>query len=411
MQSIELLAPAGNMEKLKIALMYGADAVYMGGKSFGLRAFSDNFSNEELGEAVAFAHSCGKKAYITINIFPHNEDLLDLPDYIAYIRDIGADAIIISDVGVYRIARQIAPELPVHISTQANNTNWSSVKFWEELGGVSRVVMAREVSLDDISTIRKHVNLELESFVHGAMCISYSGRCLLSNYFTGSRDANRGECAQVCRWKFSVVEETRPGQYFPVIEDERGTYIFNSKDLCLLPQLPRLAAAGINSFKIEGRMKSVHYVATVVSVYRQAIDSWLAAPDTYEVKEEWWRELEKISHRPYTTGFYFGKPTETDQIYSGKSNTQTHDFVGLVLHYDPEQKMAVIEQRNNIKIGEEVEFFQPGKPNFVQRIENMIDSEGNSIIVAPHAQQQISIPVSHPVVPYTMVRRKVNSHA
>lgn len=410
MKKIELLAPAGNMEKLQMALLYGADAVYMGGKTFGLRAFSDNFTDEELRGAVAFAHHHGKKAYITVNIFPHNKDLPALPDYINYLRDIGADAVIVSDLGVYRIVRETAPDLPIHISTQANTTNWSTVRLWQELGGVSRVVMAREVSLQDISEIRRHVDLELETFVHGAMCISYSGRCLLSNYFTGTRDANRGECTQVCRWKFSVVEETRPGQYFPIMEDDRGTYIFNSKDLCLLPHLSRLAAAGINSFKIEGRMKSVHYVATVVKVYRQAIDAWQAEGDQYSVRDEWWRELEKISHRPYTTGFYFGSPSENDQIYSGKSNTQTHDFVGLVKSYDPERRIAVVEQRNNFRAGDVVEFFQPQGENFTHVLSDMTDSDGLPIQVAPHAQQLVAIAVNRPVEPFSMMRRQVTTH-
>ena len=408
MKTIELLAPAGNMEKLQVAILYGADAVYMGGKSFGLRAFSDNFNDEELREAVSFAHAYGKKAYVTVNVFPHNDDLPSLPAYLAYLREIGTDAIIISDVGVYRLARMTAPDLPIHISTQANNTNWSSIKFWEELGGVSRVVMAREITLSDIAVIRSRVNLELEAFVHGAMCISYSGRCLLSNYFTGDRDANRGECAQVCRWKFSVVEEKRPGQFFPVEQDDRGTYIFNSKDLCLLQHLPDLAAAGIGSFKIEGRMKSVHYVATVVKVYREAIDSLSANAGTYAVREQWWEELAKISHRPYTTGFYFGKPTEADQIYSGKSVTQTHDFIGLVRGYDSERRLAFIEQRNNFKVGEEVEFFQPSQANFSQVISTMEDSEGQEVTVAPHAQQIVAVAVKQPVVPYAMMRRKVH---
>ena len=408
MKTIELLAPAGNMEKLQVAILYGADAVYMGGKSFGLRAFSDNFNDEELREAVSFAHAYGKKAYVTVNVFPHNDDLPSLPAYLTYLRDIGTDAIIVSDVGVYRLARMTAPDLPIHISTQANNTNWSSIKFWEELGGVSRVVMAREITVSDIAVISGKVNLELEAFVHGAMCISYSGRCLLSNYFTGDRDANRGECAQVCRWKFSVVEEKRPGQFFPVEQDDRGTYIFNSKDLCLLQHLPDLAAAGIGSFKIEGRMKSVHYVATVVKVYREAIDSLSANAGTYAVREQWWEELAKISHRPYTTGFYFGKPTEADQIYSGKSVTQTHDFIGLVRGYDSERRLAFIEQRNNFKVGEEVEFFQPSQANFSQVISTMEDSEGQEVTVAPHAQQIVAVAVKQPVVPYAMMRRKVH---
>ncbi|TCL35853.1 putative protease [Anaerospora hongkongensis] len=406
MKHFELLAPAGNMEKLQMALLYGADAVYMGGKSFGLRAFSDNFTDEELREAVAFTHSQGKKAYITVNIFPHNEDLPALPDYIRYIRDIGADAVIISDLGVFRTIREVAPDLPIHISTQANNTNWASVKFWEELG-VSRVVLAREISLEDISLIRHKVDIELEAFIHGAMCISYSGRCLLSNYFTQNRDANRGECAQVCRWKFNVVEEKRPDQYYPVLEDERGTYLFNSKDLCLLAHIPQLAASGLTSFKIEGRMKSVHYVATVTRVYRAALDAYQANPEKFAVREEWWQELNKISHRPYTSGFYFGKPNENDQIYSGSSNTQTHDFVGLVRSYDAERQVAVVEQRNNIKLGEEIEIAQPGQPNFTQVIQSMTDIEGNPIQAAPHPQQLVIMPVSQPVVPFAMLRRKV----
>jgi len=406
MKQLELLAPAGNMEKLQMALLYGADAVYMGGKSFGLRAFSDNFTDEELKEAVAFTHEQGKKAYITINIFPHNDDLPALPDYISYVRDIGADAIIISDPGIFRIAREVAPALPIHISTQANNTNWSSVKFWEDQG-VSRVVMAREISLEDISLIQSKVSVELEAFVHGAMCISYSGRCLLSNYFTQNRDANRGECAQVCRWKFAVVEEKRPDQYYPVLEDDRGTYLFNSKDLCLLPHIPQLAASGLTSFKIEGRMKSVHYVATVTRVYREALDAYLADPERFVVRDEWWQELSKISHRPYTTGFYFAKTTENDQIYTGSTNTQTHDFVGLVRSYDAERQLATVEQRNNIKVGEEIEISQPGKSNFTQIIATMTDHEGNSIQVAPHPQQLVILPVDQPVVPFAMLRRKV----
>lgn len=408
MKKPELLAPAGNLEKLKIAILYGADAVYFGGKSFGLRAFSDNFSEAELKEAVAFVHQAGKKGYVTINVFPHNEDLPALPEYIRYLRDIGVDGIIISDLGVYRIARQVAPDLPLHISTQANNTNWSAVLCWQELGA-RRVVLAREISLEDIRVIRQKVNIELEAFVHGAMCISYSGRCLLSNYFTG-RDANRGECTQACRWKYYVMEETRPGQFFPVLEDERGTYIFNSKDLCLLPHIPALAASGLDSFKIEGRMKSVHYVATVVKVYRQAIDSYSADPDHYEVRPEWWEELQKISHRPYTTGFYFNKTTQEDQIYSGATYKQTYDFIGLVRSYNPVTGMALVEQRNNMKIGEEIEIFQPSGPTFRQRITAMFDSEGNAIDVAPHPQQLVTMPVNQPVAEYAMLRRQVKAH-
>lgn len=405
----ELLAPAGNMEKLEMALRYGADAVYLGGKSFGLRAFSDNFDEDDLQKAFAFAHKLNKKVYVTINIFPHNEDLETLPQYLEFLYNAGADAIIVSDLGVYRIAKQIVPKLPVHISTQANNTNWSSVLCWQELGA-SRVVLARELSLSEISTIRSKVSLELEAFVQGAMCISYSGRCLLSNYLA-DRDANRGECAQACRWKYALMEENRPGQYFPVVEDERGSYIFNSKDLCLIHHIPELIAGGLNSFKIEGRMKSVHYVATVVRVYRAAIDSYMSNPEKYCVQTEWLEELEKISHRAYTTGFYFNKTTKNDQIYATTSYMQTHDFIGLVRSYDAKSGMAVVEQRNNMKVGEEIEVMDPRGAIFKQKIAAMYDSEGNSIDVAPHPQQIVSMPMVKPVSEYSMLRRRGKSNA
>ncbi len=403
MKKPELLAPAGNLEKLKMALIYGADAVYMGGKAFGLRAFSDNFTAEEMKEGVEFAHSLGKKAYITVNIFPHNEDLAALPDYIRSIAALGADAIIVSDLGVFRIARQVAPSLAVHISTQANSTNWSTVQFWQELGA-TRVVLARELSLADIALIRQKAAIELEAFVHGAMCMSYSGRCLISNYLTG-RDANRGECAQPCRWKYHVMEESRPGVYYPVAEDERGTYFFNSKDLCLIGHMPALIESGLNSLKIEGRMKSVHYVATVVKVYREAIDSYLSAPAAFTVKQNWLDELQKVSHREYTTGFYFNKTTEQDQIYTSSSYIQSHDFIGLVKEYNAQTGLAVIEQRNNMKVGEEIEIMQPGTENSVQKITAMFDAAGNAIEVAPHPQQIVTMPMARPVLPDAMLRR------
>ncbi|CUH97426.1 putative protease YrrO [Propionispora sp. 2/2-37] len=401
----ELLAPAGNLEKCKMALLYGADAVYMGGKDFGLRAFGGNLNDNELQDAVRFAHSLKKKAYVTVNIFPYQEDLIKLPDYIEFLSQIAADAVIVSDLGVFRLVRDIAPEMAIHVSTQANNINWSSVLAWQEMGA-SRVVLARELSLADIEVIRSKANIELEAFVHGAMCISYSGRCLLSNYFTG-RDANHGECAQPCRWKYSLVEEKRPGQYFPVMEDGRGTYIFNSKDLCLLPYLPQLVQAGIDSFKIEGRMKSIHYVATVVKAYREALDSLAQDPQGYHMKSVWQEELNKVSHREYTSGFYFKKTTEADQIYGSSSYTQTHDFIGLIHSYQSDTGVALVEQRNHMKVGDIVEIAQPGCPNFTQKIEEMFDSEGNAISAAPHPQQMIRLPVKQAVVPYAMIRRKV----
>lgn len=405
MKKPELLAPAGNMEKLKMALLYGADAVYLGGKAFGLRAFGGNFTNEEMREAVNFAHSMEKKIYVTVNIFPHNSDIAKLPEYLSFLNEIQVDAILVADLGVFTLAKKYAPNVALHISTQANNTNWVAVNAWAELGA-SRVVLAREMSLAEIREIREKCSVELEMFVHGAMCISYSGRCLMSNYLTG-RDANRGSCAQPCRWNYALVEEKRPGQYFPVLEDERGTYIFNSKDMCLLPYLPDVLSSGVESLKIEGRMKSVHYAASVVKAYREAIDSYFANPEGFHVKKEWLEELDKVSHRAYTTGFYYGRPTEKDQIYGTSSYTQTSDFVGLVLDYDAETGYATVEQRNNMKVGQEIEIFQPHLSSYRQILQEMYDDEGEPIQVAPHPQQIVKIRMDKPVEPYTILRRDI----
>ena len=405
MKKPELLAPAGNMEKLKMALLYGADAVYLGGKAFGLRAFGGNFTNEELQEAVDFAHKLGKKIYVTVNIFPHNSDIAKLPAYLTFLNEIKVDAILVADLGVCTLAKEYAPDVELHISTQANNTNWAAVNAWAELGA-SRVVLAREMSLEEIKEIREKCSVELEMFVHGAMCISYSGRCLMSNYLTG-RDANRGSCAQPCRWNYALVEEKRPGQYFPVLEDERGTYIFNSKDMCLLPYLPDVIASGVDSLKIEGRMKSVHYAASVVKAYREAIDSYFAAPEQFEVKKEWVEELDKVSHRAYTTGFYYGRPTEKDQIYGTSSYTQTSDFVGLVLDYDEKTGFATVEQRNNMKVGQEIEIFQPHLAGYRQILQEMYNDAGEAIQVAPHPQQIVKIRMDKPVESYGILRRDI----
>ena len=405
MKKPELLAPAGNMEKLKMALLYGADAVYLGGKAFGLRAFGGNFTNEELQEAVDFAHKLGKKIYVTVNIFPHNSDIAKLPAYLTFLNEIKVDAILVADLGVFTLAKEYAPDVELHISTQANNTNWAAVNAWAELGA-SRVVLAREMSLEEIKEIREKCSVELEMFVHGAMCISYSGRCLMSNYLTG-RDANRGSCAQPCRWNYALVEEKRPGQYFPVLEDERGTYIFNSKDMCLLPYLPDVIASGVDSLKIEGRMKSVHYAASVVKAYREAIDSYFAAPEQFEVKKEWVEELDKVSHRAYTTGFYYGRPTEKDQIYGTSSYTQTSDFVGLVLDYDEKTGFATVEQRNNMKVGQEIEIFQPHLAGYRQILQEMYNDAGEAIQVAPHPLQIVKIRMDKPVEPYGILRRDI----
>ena len=401
----ELLAPAGNMEKLKMALIYGADAVYLGGKAFGLRAFGGNFDYDELKEAVEFAHKLGRKVYVTVNIFPHNSDMEKLPEYLAYLNEIRVDAMLIADLGIFTLARKYAPDTDIHISTQANNTNWVTVNTWADMGA-SRVVLAREMSLGEIRTIREKCPVELEMFVHGAMCISYSGRCLMSNYMTG-RDANRGSCAQACRWKYALVEEKRPGQYFPIEEDDRGTYFFNSKDMCLLPHIGDVIDSGVDSLKIEGRMKSVHYAASIVKAYRAAIDSYCEDPEHFELKQEWIDELGKVSHRQYTTGFYYNKPTEDDQIYGTTSYEQTSDFVGLVLSYDEATGYAMVEQRNNMKKGQEIEVFQPNLPGYRMILDEMYNDEGELIDVAPHPQQLVKMKMAQPVEPYTILRRDI----
>lgn len=399
----ELLAPAGNLEKLKMAVLYGADAVYCSGEAFGLRAAANNFTLEEMKEGVEFAHRHQAKVYVTVNIIAHNAEINAIDKFLLDLAEAGVDALLIADPGILALARRLVPQIPIHLSTQANNTNWASVNFWAEQG-VERVVLARELSLPEIREIRAKTEIELEMFVHGAMCISYSGRCLMSNYFT-HRDANRGLCAHPCRWKYYLMEETRPGEYFPVFEDEHGTFIFNSKDLCLLENLPEIIESGVQSLKIEGRMKSIHYVATIVRVYRQAIDSYYADPDRFVIKQEWLEEIAKVSHRPYTQGFFSGKPDNSGQNYLSNSYEQTHDFVGLVLGC--EDGLAIVEERNKIQQGEALEFVGPETPIFEQKLEKMWNEEGEEITVAPHPQQIIKMPVLHPVRPGDMVRRRI----
>ena len=402
-QKPELLAPAGNMEKLHMALLYGADAVYLGGKMFGLRAFASNFSLAEMDEAVAFAHSLHKKVYVTVNIFAHNEDINNLPDYLRNLQAIGVDALLISDFGVWSVAREIIPEMPLHVSTQANTTNWAAVKAWENLGA-SRVVLARELSFTEMKEIGNKTEVELEAFVHGAMCISYSGRCWLSSYLTG-RDGNRGACAQVCRWEFSLTEKNRPGEAYDVAGDEQGTYIMNSKDLCLLPYLLQLMEAGICSFKIEGRMKSAHYAASVVSVYRRAIDACWRDPQHYTVKQEWLDELEKVSHRPYTTGFALGKPDATAQVYTTSSYLQTHEFVGLVRDWD--NGRLTVEQRNHMKEGETLEVFCPDGSLRTLVLKEMRNQDGEPIVAAQHPQMVFTCRAAESIPESSILRRKI----
>lgn len=401
MNKVELLAPAGNLEKLKVAIIYGADAVYIGGEVFSLRAKADNFDKEKMIEGLKFAHERGKKVYVTVNIFAHNSDLAGMPEYIKQLYEIGVDAVIVSDLGVFSIVRETAPNLEVHISTQSNNTNYKTCEFYHKMGA-KRIVLARELSLKEIKEIREKipVDLELEAFVHGAMCMAYSGRCLLSNYMTG-RDANRGACAHPCRYKYHLVEEKRPGEYFEIDEDERGTYIMNSQDLCMIEHIPDIVDSGITSFKIEGRMKSSYYVASVIKAYREAIDSYLGDKENYEFNPKWIEELSKASHRDFSTGFYYGKPKT--QIYGNSSYIRSHDIVGLVVDYDDNLKVATIEQRNRVFKGEEVEILTPVGENYSIVLDQMWNEEGEEIEVAPHPQMIYKIKTQKPLKQYDML--------
>lgn len=406
-KKMELLAPAGDLEKLKIAVVYGADAVYFGGELFSLRAGAGNFTIEEMKEGVEFAHAHGAKAYMALNIFAHNEDIEPLTEYLNTVKEIPIDAYIVSDPGIVMLLKEINPDAEIHLSTQANMTNYVTAKFWAKQG-VKRIVLARELTFKEITELRREMpeDVEIEAFVHGAMCISYSGRCLLSNFMI-ERDANRGQCAHPCRWKYSLVEEKRPGEYYPVEEDGRGTYILNSRDLCMIEYIPQLIEAGIMSAKIEGRMKSIFYVATIVSAYRKAIDAYYADPENYEFNPEWMKELKKVSHREFTTGFYFDKPTNKDQNYQTSAYTRDYYFTGLVKDYDPETGYAVVEQRNKMNIGDEIEVFGPYTDHYVQTLTEMYDLEtGEPVESAPHPQQMLRIKLDKSVKADFMLRKK-----
>ncbi len=401
----ELLIPAGSLEKLKFALLYGADSVYVGGKEFGLRSYSDNFNLDELRIGVKLTHNLGKRIYVTVNAYLHDKEFPALNDYLHNLIELNVDAVIVSDIGVFHTIRNFSPHLKIHISTQANTVNSASINFWKILGA-SRIILARELTMDEIKTIALSTNIELESFIHGAMCISYSGRCLLSNYLTG-RDSNLGQCTQPCRWKYFLQVESREGRLFPIFEDKRGSYVFNSKDLCMLEHLDKLITIGLDSFKIEGRMKSVHYVATVTSCYRKAIDALCRNIDEYRaILPGLLKEIKKISNRNYCSGFYFGRPDATSQNYLNSSNLSTYDFVAIVLYYDKENKIAVLEERNNIKKGEIVEFFQPTLSLFEQKINILYDENNNEIDFVCHPKQIFKLRITKLVEPYTCVRRK-----
>lgn len=404
-RNIELLIPASSLEVLKVAVMFGADAVYIGGEAFGLRAKAKNFSLEEMKEGVEFAHAHDVKVYVTANILAHNKDLDGAREYFEELKQVGMDALIISDPGMFTIAKEVLPDVDIHISTQANNTNYATFNFWYKMGA-RRVVTARELSLEEIKTIRKNIpdDLEIETFIHGAMCISYSGRCLLSSFMAG-RDANQGACTHPCRWKYSVVEESRPGEYMPVYENERGTFIFNSKDLCMIEHIPELVEAGIDSFKIEGRMKTALYVATVARTYRLAIDDYLRDPEYYRSRIPFYKsEISKCTYRQYTTGFFYGKPDKDTQIYD--SNTYEHEYTYLGIVGDCNgDGLYSVEQRNKFSVGETIEVMKPDGTNIECSVIEIKDDEGNSMECAPHPKQKLWINLGTKLDRYDILRR------
>lgn len=405
MRELELLIPAGSLDVLKTAVIYGADAVYIGGEAFGLRAKAKNFTKEDMKEGIAFAHERGVKVYVTANILAHNEDLPGVEEYFEEMKEVRPDALIISDPGVFAIARKILPDMELHVSTQANNTNYGTFLFWYNQGA-KRVVTARELSLQEIKEIRDRIpeDMEIESFIHGAMCISYSGRCLLSNYFVG-RDANQGACTHPCRWKYSVVEETRPGEYMPVYENERGTYIFNSKDLCMIEHIPEMIEAGIDSFKIEGRMKTALYVATVVRTYRKAIDDYLESPEKYRANMEWYKaEIGKCTYREFTTGFYFHKPDATTQIYDSNTYVKNYTYIGTVETVFEDGSFQM-EQKNKFTVGETIEIMKPDGRNLAVTVEEIRNEEGEQMESAPHPKQILRVRLSETPKAYDILRR------
>ena len=405
-RKLELLIPASNLEVLKVAVMYGADAVYIGGEAFGLRAKAKNFSLEDMKEGIEFAHERGCKVYVTANILAHNYDLDGAREYFQALKQIGPDALIISDPGMFTIAKEVWPEVDIHISTQANNTNYLTYQFWWKQGA-KRVVSARELSLKEIRQIRDNIpdEMEIESFMHGAMCISYSGRCLLSSFMAG-RDANRGECTHPCRWKYSVVEEQRPGQYMPVYENERGTYIFNSKDLCMIEHIPEMLDAGIDSFKIEGRMKTALYVATVARTYGLAIDEYLKDPELYRSRIPFYKsEISKCTYRQYTTGFFFGKPDENTQIYDTNTYVKEYTYLGVVGEINS-SGLYGIEQRNKFSVGEEIEVMKPDGDNITVTVKRITDESGKDMESAPHPKQKLFVDLGIKLDEYDILRRR-----
>ena len=406
MKKPELLIPASSLEVLKTAVLFGADAVYIGGEAFGLRAKAKNFSHEDMKEGIAFAHARNVRVHVTANILAHNGDLAGAEKYFEELRELSPDALIIADPGMFMLAKRICPEIDIHISTQANNTNYMTYRFWHELGA-KRVVCARELSLKEIREIRENIpaDMEMESFIHGSMCISYSGRCLLSSFLAG-RHANQGACTHPCRWKCAVMEESRPGEYFPVYETERGTYIFNSKDLCMIEHIPELIAAGIDSFKIEGRMKTALYVAAVARTYRRAIDDYLESEEKYRANMDWYKvEIAKSVHRQFTTGFYFGKPDENMQIYNSSTYVNEYVYLGIIEEVSKERG-ARIEQKNKFCTGDEIEIMKPDGQNIAVRVLSLTTQEGEEVESAPHPRQALWVKLSRPGEKFDLLRVK-----
>ncbi|OXX83337.1 peptidase U32, partial [Paraclostridium benzoelyticum] len=409
MQRIELLAPAGDLERLKTAFIYGADAVYIGGEIFGMRSAAKNFNKEDMAEGVKFAHERGKQVFVTVNIIPRNEEFEQLEAYLKELEEIGVDAVIVSDPGVFSVVKKVVPNMEIHISTQASTTNAASATFWYNQGA-KRVVMARELSFEEIKEIRDNSpeGMDIEAFIHGAMCMSYSGKCVISNYTTG-RDANRGACAQSCRWKYTLVEEQENGEYEKVLDDVDAEFFFNTKDMCMINYIPQIIESGINSFKIEGRMKTAYYVATTVRAYRMAIDEYIKDPENWEFNPMWLEELKKGSHRHFSEGFYLGKTSTRDQNYESASYVRNYDFIGVVRGHEEESGLVIVEQRNRMFVGDEIEIIGPYKETMYGKILEMYNEENEPIESAPHAKQIVKMKLDIPVEEHYMLRKPITT--
>ncbi|KGJ49749.1 peptidase U32 [Clostridium sp. NCR] len=409
MQRIELLAPAGDLERLKTAFIYGADAVYIGGEIFGMRSAAKNFNKEDMAEGVKFAHERGKQVFVTVNIIPRNEEFEQLEAYLKELEEIGVDAVIVSDPGVFSVVKKVVPNMEIHISTQASTTNAASATFWYNQGA-KRVVMARELSFEEIKEIRDNSpkGMDIEAFIHGAMCMSYSGKCVISNYTTG-RDANRGACAQSCRWKYTLVEEQENGDYEKVLDDVDAEFFFNTKDMCMINYIPQIIESGINSFKIEGRMKTAYYVATTVRAYRMAIDEYIKDPENWKFNPMWLEELKKGSHRHFSEGFYLGKTSTRDQNYESASYVRNYDFIGVVRGHEEESGLVIVEQRNRMFVGDEIEIIGPYKETMYGKILEMYNEDNEPIESAPHAKQIVKMKLDIPVEEHYMLRKPITT--